>query len=131
MERTVAYLALLIEAMPSPLHLLGHRAARRFLNFKLGWQLFRDPRVPVYTKALALSVGALVTVLLMVCEIPLEGLLGLLIPFAGFAADVMFDGAELILFPLLIAMAILPYLVKARDERTLIRVRATDHVTPV
>ena len=78
------------------MHLIGHHAARRFLNFKLGWQMFRDPQVPIYTKAAALSVGAVITILLMICEIPLEGLLGLLSSCSASIAvsDVMFDGAE-------------------------------------
>jgi hypothetical protein len=115
--------------MPSPLHLLGHHAARRFLNFKLGWQLFRSPSVPVYKKGTALLIGVAVTVVLIALEVPLEGLLGLLAPFVGVAADLMIDGAEMLLVPLLIAMAILPYMVKP-DDGMLIPVRSTDHITP-
>ena len=108
--------ALLQEAMPSPLHLIGRHAARRFLNFRLGWQLFRDPRVSVAKKGAAVSIGIIITLLLIVCEVPLEGLLGLMAPLVGVAADVLVDGAELVLLPLIIAMAILPYMARPRDE---------------
>ena len=116
--------------MPSPLHLIGHHAARRFLNFKLGWQLFRDPQVHMYKKGAALLLGAAITLLLIACEVPLGVLLGFLAPVVGIAADVMIDGAEMVILPLLIATAILPYLVKDSDQGVLIRVRSTDHINP-
>ena len=109
------------------MHLIGHHAARRFLNFPLGWQLMRDPRVQVSKKAAAVTAGLLITLALLVCEVPLEGVLGLIAPVVGFGADLMIDGAEIALFPLLISLAILPYLVKS-NETMLIRVRSTDHI---
>ena len=129
-ERRLCDRTLIVEVMPSPLHLIGHHAARRFLNFKLGWQLFRDPQVSVVKKGTALLIGAAITILLIVCEVPLGVLLGLLAPVVGVAADLMIDGAEMVLLPLLIAMAILPYLVKESDQGVMIRVRSTDHITP-
>jgi hypothetical protein len=128
MEQAPLNPALKQEAMPSPIHLIGHHAARRFLNFRLGWQLMRDPRVQVGKKAAALMAGLLITLTLLVCEVPLEGLLGLIAPIVGLGADLMIDGAEIVLFPLLISLAILPYLVR---EPVMIPIQASDSINPV
>ncbi|HLK15787.1 MAG TPA: hypothetical protein VKT78_13370 [Fimbriimonadaceae bacterium] len=98
--------------MPSPLHLVAHRATRRFLNFRLGWQLLRHPGVPTGKKVLAVLVGLGVTGALVACEIPLEGVLGLLAPGVGFVADVAIDGAEVFILPVLIATALMPYMAR-------------------
>lgn len=72
----------------------------------------RDPRVPAAKKLAALVAGVGLTMVLVLLEVPLEGILGFIAPVIGFAADAMVDGAEFLVVPLVIAVAILPYLVK-------------------
>jgi hypothetical protein len=96
--------------MPTPLHFIAHKSARRFLNIRLGWQFMRDPNVPVIKKIAALGIGVTLTLVLMALEVPLEGILALIAPLVGAAADIAIDGAEMVILPLLLALAILPML---------------------
>ena len=77
---------------------------------KLGWRVFKDRRVSALTKLFAVALGALGTVLLIAFEVPLEGVLAALIPFVGMAADVLVDGAEILLVPMVLAALLLPSL---------------------
>jgi hypothetical protein len=98
---------------------IGRRVARQAaqkhigegatLDPKRGWAMLRDRNVPVGAKALSLVLGTALTAALVSLEVPLETLLGLFFPVAGVAADVLMDGAEMILCPLLFATLILPF----------------------
>lgn len=100
------------------LRLLGHKATHAVvkhhakksgaLNAKLGFALFKDPRIPISSKLLALSIGVTLTGLLLAIEVPLELILALFVPFVGGGLDLVIDGAEIILFPMLIACLVLP-----------------------
>lgn len=94
--------------------LLHHGAKRSRLDIRAGFALARDATTPVSAKLLALAIGAAVTVLMIAFEVPLEGLLGLLIPFVGEAIDLVFDGLEVVVLPVLIGAAVLPLLVPKR-----------------
>ena len=86
----------------------AHR--RGWLVLRLGFALLRDRRVSILTKLAALASGATLTAILVAIEFPLEGLIGLLVPFLGLAFDVAFDGLELIAFPLLISAIVIRWL---------------------
>ena len=100
---------------------LGHKAAHKamkrhtenggVLDIKYGFSLFKDRNVPATSKLLALTIGIAATALLMAMEAPLELILGIFIPFFGLTSDVLVDGIEVIVFPMLIACIVLPRLV--------------------
>ncbi len=93
-------------------HRAAHGAAKRSgLNLRLGFKLLRDRRVSVGHKMLALAIGLGVTAGLIVLEIPLEGVLGALVPFLGLAVDTAVDGLEFVLLPLIVGALSLPFLV--------------------
>lgn len=104
------------------LRLLGHKVAHKvahqtlsrhvgkhgLLDCGTGFALFKDRSVPVSSKVLALGIGIACTVLLIAVEAPIEFLVGLLLPFVGVAADMLIDGVEFFVLPLLIACIVLP-----------------------
>jgi len=83
---------------------------RPLLDVRLGFALMRDRRVPLRSKVLALLIGLGITALVEVLEIPMEGILSVLLPILGAAGDVVIGGAEIIAGPLLLAGALLPFL---------------------
>ncbi len=93
------------------------------LDIKLGMALLRDRRVSVFTKLLALGIGAGLIALLIDMEVPMEALLALFLPLIGFALDGIADTLEAVIGPFVIAALLLPHLVPAplvariRDER--------------
>ena len=101
------------------------------LDVKFGFALMRDHRIPLRSKAAALVLGLAITALVELLELPVEGLLSMLLPILGIAGDVVIDGAELIAGPLLLAALLLPFLAP-RDIITQIRAeRATPPVINV
>jgi hypothetical protein len=80
------------------------------LDVKFGFALMRDHRIPLRAKVMAVLLGLGITGLVEVLEIPVEGLLSVLLPILGAAGDVVVDGAELIAGPLLLAALLLPFL---------------------
>jgi hypothetical protein len=77
--------------------------------------MMRDPRVPITKKVAALGVGIGVTVMLLILQIPLEGILSIVAPFIGLAADVAIDGLEVVALPFLLALAMLPLIHQERN----------------
>lgn len=98
------------KGMHNPATLFAHRAARRFFDLRLGWELMRNPRISAAKKSFAIAVAIATTGLLLAMEFPLEAAVGFLLPLAGPALDLAVDGMEIVLFPLLLALAILPHL---------------------
>jgi hypothetical protein len=82
---------------------------RPLLDIKLGFALMRDGRIPLRSKALAVLLGLGITGVVEFLEIPLEGILSILLPILGAVGDVVIDGAELLAGPLLLAAALLPF----------------------
>jgi hypothetical protein len=80
-------------------------AVRRRVDITLGFALLRDKRLPLTKKALALVLGIAGMFVIQVLEIPLEVLT--LIFGSPFGIE---DGVEAIIWPVLLACAILPYL---------------------
>jgi hypothetical protein len=98
-------------------HLLAHPARAKFLDIPSGLRLFRSRDVPVGLKVGSLTIGVLLTFLLTLLEVPLEGIVALLLPLVGTAIDVAIDGAEFVLLPLLLGAAMLPHFVAKRRSR--------------
>ena len=83
---------------------------RPLLDVRLGFALMRDRRVPLRAKLLAILLGLAVTGLVEFLELPVEGILSMLLPILGGVGDVVVDGAEMIAGPLLLAAMFLPLL---------------------
>ncbi|HEX4086642.1 MAG TPA: hypothetical protein VHY22_17145 [Chthoniobacteraceae bacterium] len=84
--------------------------ARKFIDMKLGFALMRDRRVPLRSKLSAVLAGLLVTGLVEFLELPVEGVLSLILPIIGLGGDMVIDGAELVAGPLLLAHLLLPWI---------------------
>lgn len=104
------------------LRILGHRAAKHVvkhhvkkhgtLDVKYGFSLFKDPRVPVGLKAAAIGIAFVIFFVIQALELPLEALIGLLLPIVGVEFDFLFSGVEFVLLPGILACLILPQIVR-------------------
>src|SRR5207247_5720304 len=95
------------------LKLLGMRAVTRavgrqtmprngrppMLDFRLGFALFGDRRVPVASKALALFAGGILVMALVSMELPVEVLMAGLLNVLGVGVDLAVDGMEMLVGP--------------------------------
>ena len=82
---------------------------RPLLDLRLGFALMRDRRVPLRSKLIAVLLGLGITGIVEFLELPVEGLLSVMLPILGAAGDFVLDGAEMIAGPLLLANALLPF----------------------
>jgi hypothetical protein len=80
------------------------------LDFKFGFALMRDGRVPMRSKLAAIVLGLGITGLVEVMELPVEAVLSVLLPILGAVGDVAIDGAEMVAGPLLLGSLLLPYI---------------------
>jgi hypothetical protein len=80
------------------------------MNMHLGYALLRDRRVAVRSKLVALTVGLAITGLVELLQLPFESVFALLAPVAGAAGDIVIDGAEAVIIPVLVATVPMPYL---------------------
>ncbi|HLV80426.1 MAG TPA: hypothetical protein VKT32_09090 [Chthonomonadaceae bacterium] len=87
----------------------SHTRVGGLLDVRFGFALFRDRRVPLGLKLLAILLGGALTALLVSLEIPLEGLLTLLLPFLTLP-DVVVDGLETVVGPFVLGALLLPFL---------------------
>ena len=83
------------------------------MNMTLGYALLRDRRVPVRTKLVALGIGAAGVGAIELLQLPVEGVVAALLPLIGAAGDLVLDGAEAVIGPVLIATLLLPHLAPA------------------
>jgi hypothetical protein len=83
---------------------------RQLLDYRLGYTLLLDRRVPVTCKAGAVAIGIAVVALLEFLELPIEEVIAIALPIVGVLGDAAFAGMEAILGPLLIACLMLPHL---------------------
>lgn len=79
----------------------------RLVDVGLGLALMRDARVPVRAKAMALGIGVAAMTGLVALEVPLEGMLAMLVPLLGPAVDLAIDGAEETIGSLLVATLVI------------------------
>lgn len=94
------------------LHIPGLR--KPLLDMRLGFALMRDRRVPLRSKLVAFLIGLAITGMVEFLELPVEGILSMLLPVLGAAGDIVIDGAETIAGPLILANLLLPF-VAPRD----------------
>jgi hypothetical protein len=80
------------------------------MDFKLGYALLKDGRVPMRCKFMALAAGLVVGVVIEVFEIPVETVLAAVLPILGAATDLVVDGTEMLVLPVLFASILLPFL---------------------
>jgi hypothetical protein len=94
------------------------------LDLKLGYALMKDRRVRLRSKAAALAIGLGALVLVGILELPVEGVVAALVPIVGLGGDVLLDGVEVIIGPLLAACLVLPYLAPSNVVAQIRRERA-------
>jgi len=112
-------------------NIINHRSHRPLLDVRLGFTLMRDRRVPLRAKLLAILIGLAVTALVEFLELPVEGVLSMLVPVLGAVGDVVVDGAEAIAGPLLLATTLLPFLAPRRIVDQIHSERAPSPGTPI
>ena len=97
-------------------------AVRRRVDIALGFALLKDKRLPLSKKALALVLGTVGMLVIQALEVPLELLT--LIFGSPFGIE---DGVEAIVWPVILACAILPYL----SPQTLVDQLRAERAQPV
>jgi len=85
------------------------KISRKMLDWKLGYALLGDRRVPLRYKIAAFAIGYAGLAILGLLEFPVEEIIAI-VPFLGLIGDVALDGAEAVFVPILLALLILPYL---------------------
>ena len=103
---------------------IPHEVPWKALDLKLGYALLRDRRVPFRAKAASLALGLGALLLVGVLELPVEAIMAALVPFVGLGGDVLLDGVEIIVGPLLAACLVLPYLAPSNVVAQIRRERA-------
>lgn len=86
------------------------------LDFRFGFRLLRDPRVPLTPKVVAFALGVALTAMLLAFEIPLEALVGMFLPVLGVGLDLLVDGVEFLVMPALLASLLIPHFMPPRQE---------------
>jgi|GEM_PF-2926485 len=101
--------------MQDPVSFVGkklvHRAVGDRLNLQTGWKMMRDRGVSARYKLIAVGIGCVALAALLAVEFPVEIVVGGLVPILGFVGNFAVDGLEIVIAPLLIAIAVLPLLV--------------------
>ena len=80
------------------------------MNAPLGYALLRDRRVSLRSKFVALGAGLVVLGVIEILQIPLESVVAFVLPGVGAASDVVVDGAEAFIVPVLVATLLMPFL---------------------
>jgi hypothetical protein len=97
------------------------------MNAPLGYSLLRDRRVSLRPKFVALGAGLAVLAVVELLQVPLESVLAFVLPGVGAAGDVVVDGAEAVIVPVLVATLLMPYLA----PRSIVEELRAEHATRV
>lgn len=89
---------------------LQNQARNGKLNARFGLLLMRDKRVPASAKFKAILVAIIGMLLLNLLEVPVELLMAFALPGVGGLLDLVWNGTENVIGPILIAALTLPYL---------------------
>jgi hypothetical protein len=94
-----------------------HQQVRKsgLLNIRYGLSLLLNRNVPVLRKALAIGLGVVAASLLVALELPFESIVAGLLNLFGMGLDVLLDGLEVIVGPILFAAMIMPRLYRLPD----------------
>ena len=91
---------------------VSHKSIGKWVDLGLGWQLMRSPQVSFRLKAVSVAIACTAVASLLAVEAPVELITAALIPVAGFLGDFSVDGIEIVLAPIVIAVALLPHLAR-------------------
>ena len=89
---------------------LGQAHRRGWIDPKLGFALLRDRRVSVLAKLASIASGVVFTAILVALEVPLEGIIGALLPILGLVFDFAFDGIEFLILPVVVGSVVIRWL---------------------
>ena len=87
-----------------------HAHKHGWLDLRLGYALLRDKRVSIGVKLASLGIGLALTVGLFLLEVPLEAVIGTVLPLLGLALDFTFDGIEFVVVPVVVASLVIRWL---------------------
>jgi hypothetical protein len=96
------------------LNIAGVPRSTRTGRLRTGFALLKDRNVSLFSKAFALGLGAAATLVLLALEVPLEGVVGTVLPIFGIFADLALDGLEALILPVIFAALFLPSLASTR-----------------
>ena len=96
-----------------------HKSAGKVVDLRQGWHLMRSPHVSMKWKALSVGIACGAVALLIAVEAPVEIITATLLPLFGMVGDFAFDGFEVALAPVVVAIAILPHLVQKYQPEAL------------
>lgn len=82
---------------------VAHQAQRQGIDFKLGFALFRDKRVPFGAKLIAIVLGLAGMVLLNILELPAEAFVAIILPIVSIPFLGLFNGVENVIGPILLS----------------------------
>ena len=82
---------------------VAHQAQRQGIDFKLGFAMFRDKRVPFGAKLMAIVLGLAGMVLLNLVELPAEAFVAIALPILGIPFVGLFNGIENVIGPILLS----------------------------
>ena len=91
----------------APKAALGQAHSHGWIDLKLGLALLRDQRVSVLAKLASVASGVGLTAVMIALEVPLEGIIGALLPILGIMFDVAFDGIEFLILPVVIGSIVI------------------------
>lgn len=103
----------------------------KILDFRFGYTLFRDRRVPLTAKCGAFAIAIAAVVLFEVFELPIEELVALALPIVGILGDVTFAGTEAVVGPIMIACLLLPHLTPSTIVNQIRRDRSRSPEKPI
>jgi hypothetical protein len=126
------------------LHLLGRRAVHQVLakqgqngrmDFRFGLKLWRDRRVPAGAKIQSLLLALLAMLFVNILEIPAEAILAIAVPGLGLGANLLWNGFENILGPILFTGWMLPRIAPRQIVELILREESSpvidvEHYTP-
>lgn len=93
-------------------------ARRKVIDIRQGLALFRSRTVPMRLKLASAAIGIALMAAVQALEFPLETILAALLGPLGFGLELLLDGTEAIVLPVLFASAALPHLVRASARRS-------------
>ncbi len=102
-----------------------HAHKKGWLDLKLGFALLRDKRVSVLAKLASIATGAALTAIFIALEVPLETIVGALLPFVGLFFDLAIDGIEVLILPIVIGSFVLQKLAPKNIVRELALIPGT------
>ncbi len=93
---------------------IGAMKRKGWLDIPGGFRLFFNRELPLRYKLTAVVAGIAITAAVVAMELPLETIVGGLLNLPGITLDLLVDGAEIVIGPVLFAAITLPHIARKR-----------------